>query len=79
VSEAFNFAAAMQLRVVFVCENNRYSELTLIADVVNNDRLFERDNPYGIPSMRIDGNDPRAVAAAVREAVARARGGVGRR
>jgi pyruvate dehydrogenase E1 component alpha subunit len=77
VSEAFNFAAALHLPVVFVCENNRYSELTLIADVVNNDRLFERGHPYGIPSVRIDGNDPRAVAAAVGEAVARARGGGG--
>jgi TPP-dependent pyruvate/acetoin dehydrogenase alpha subunit len=77
VSEAFNFAAAMKLPIVFICENNRYSELTLIADVVNNDRLFERGAPYGMPSVRIDGNDARAVAAAVGEAAARARDGGG--
>jgi TPP-dependent pyruvate/acetoin dehydrogenase alpha subunit len=77
VTEAFNFAAAMRLPVVFVCENNRYSELTLIADVVRNDRLFERGAAFGMPSLRIDGNDPRAVAAAVFEAAERGRGGEG--
>ena len=77
VNEAFNFAAAMRLPVVFVCENNRYSELTLIADVVRNDQLFERGSAFGIPSVRIDGNDARAVAAAVSEAAQRARAGEG--
>jgi TPP-dependent pyruvate/acetoin dehydrogenase alpha subunit len=77
VNEAFNFAAAMHLPVVFVCENNRYSELTLITDVVRNEQLFERGIAFGIPSIRIDGNDARAVATAVFEAAERARSGEG--
>jgi TPP-dependent pyruvate/acetoin dehydrogenase alpha subunit len=77
VSEAFNFAAALTLPVIFVCENNRYSELTLIADVVANERLHERAAPYGMPGVRIDGNDPRAVATAVATAADRARSGGG--
>jgi TPP-dependent pyruvate/acetoin dehydrogenase alpha subunit len=77
VSEAFNFASAFALPVIFLCENNRYSELTLIADVVTNTQLHERGMPYRIPSARIDGNDPRAVAAAVAEAADRARSGGG--
>lgn len=77
VSEALNLAAAFELPVIFLCENNRYSELTLLADVVPNDRLHERGAPYDIPSVRIDGNDPWAVCKAVTEAAARARAGEG--
>jgi pyruvate dehydrogenase E1 component alpha subunit len=77
VSEALNFASALSLPVIFVCENNRYSELTLLADVVASDQLYERGAPYRIPSVRIDGNDPRAVAEAVSEAAERGRSGGG--
>lgn len=77
VSEALNFASASKLPVIFMCENNRYSELTLLSDVVANDQLYERGGPYRIPSVRIDGNDPRAVAAAVSEAADRSRSGDG--
>lgn len=77
VSEALNFASAGKLPVIFMCENNRYSELTLLSDVVANDQLYERGGPYRIPSVRIDGNDPRAVAAAVSEAADRGRSGDG--
>ncbi|HKC30034.1 MAG TPA: thiamine pyrophosphate-dependent dehydrogenase E1 component subunit alpha [Jatrophihabitans sp.] len=77
VSEALNFAAALKLPVIFLCENNRYSELTLLADVVPSDQLYERGGPYRIPGVRIDGNDARTVAAAVAEAADRARAGDG--
>jgi TPP-dependent pyruvate/acetoin dehydrogenase alpha subunit len=77
VSEALNFASALKLPVIFMCENNRYSELTLLADVVASDQLHERGSPYRISSVRIDGNDPRSVAAAVSDAVERGRAGAG--
>jgi pyruvate dehydrogenase E1 component alpha subunit len=77
VSEAFNFASVMKLPVVFVCENNRYSELTPIAGMVANPNLFERGLVYGMPSVRVDGNDARAVADAVGTAAANARAGMG--
>jgi TPP-dependent pyruvate/acetoin dehydrogenase alpha subunit len=66
VHEAMNFAAMASLPVLFLCENNRYSELTPIRDMVRNERLTDRATALGVPAVRIDGNDP----AAVREAVA---------
>jgi pyruvate dehydrogenase E1 component alpha subunit len=75
--EAMNFASAFALPVVFVCENNLYSELTPIADMVADPELWHRAAAYGMPGVRIDGNDVAAVRAAAREAVDRARSGGG--
>lgn len=75
--EALNFAAAFDLGVVFVCENNRYSELTPTVKMVRSDRMSDRAAAYGIRGVRVDGNDPAAVASAVGEAVAAAREGGG--
>jgi TPP-dependent pyruvate/acetoin dehydrogenase alpha subunit len=66
--EALNFAAALRLPCLFVCENNGYSELTPIADMVAEPQLWRRAAAYGMPGRRIDGNDPEAVAAAVAQA-----------
>jgi len=77
VHEAMNFAAAFSLPVVFICENNRYSELTPIADMVRTSRLADRAAAYGMPGHRIDGNDVEAVRFHVRDAleVAKEHGG----
>ena len=75
--EAMNFAAAFALPVVFVCENNVYSELTPIADMVGDPELWHRAAGYGMPGRRIEGNDVDAVRIAVGEAVERAREGSG--
>jgi pyruvate dehydrogenase E1 component alpha subunit len=75
--EAMNFAAAFALPVVFICENNGYSELTPIADMVADDQLYKRASAYGMPGKRIDGNDVAAVSAAVYEAVQLGRSGGG--
>ncbi|WP_033295838.1 thiamine pyrophosphate-dependent dehydrogenase E1 component subunit alpha [Amycolatopsis jejuensis] len=77
VHEAMNFAAVRRLPVIFLVENNLYSELTPIADMVRIDKLFRRASAYGMPGARIDGNDPEAVRTAVAEAVRRAREGEG--
>ena len=66
VHEAMNFAAMASLPVLFLCENNQYSELTPTRDMVRNFRLTDRAAALGIPAARIDGNDP----AAIRETVA---------
>ena len=62
VHEAMNFAAAMNLPVVFVCENNTWSELTPIDEMVRDAVLYRRAAAYGIPGERIDGNDPLSCA-----------------
>jgi TPP-dependent pyruvate/acetoin dehydrogenase alpha subunit len=77
VAESMNFAAAFDLPLIFVCENNRYSELTRIDDMVRNPDLSARAAALGIPAVRIDGNDVNQVGAAVRLAVGTAAAGRG--
>lgn len=66
VHEAMNFAAYLNLPVLFICENNTYAELTPIGETVRDPDLYKRAAAYGMPGVRIDGND----VAAVRECVA---------
>ncbi|HET6294391.1 MAG TPA: thiamine pyrophosphate-dependent dehydrogenase E1 component subunit alpha [Kribbella sp.] len=75
--EAMNFAAAFKLPVVFVCENNLYSELTPIATMVGEPELWRRAAGYGMPGHWVDGNDPAGVREAAATAIARAREGAG--
>ncbi len=75
--EAMNFAATFRLPVLFVCENNLYSEMTPIADMVVDSALWRRAAAYGMPGERVDGNDPAHVRSAVRRALERARNAEG--
>lgn len=77
VHEAMNMAGAFKLPVVFLLENNYYSELTPIAAMVGDPDLFRRANSYGFEGVRIDGNDPLTVMAAVSAARQRAAEGGG--
>lgn len=77
VHEAFNFAVITEAPVVFVVENNGYSELTPIADMVHSDRLFRRASAYGMPAARLNGNDVVKVRATMIEAIDSARRGGG--
>jgi pyruvate dehydrogenase E1 component alpha subunit len=77
VHEALNFAAAMSLPVVFLCENNTWSELTPIAEMVREPELYRRAAGYGIPGERIDGNDPAVVREKLADAFEMAREGGG--
>lgn len=75
--EALNLAAVWDLPVVFLCENNLYSEMTPISRMVRVDRLADRAGAYGIRSAVVDGMDLDAVVDAVGEAAGRARAGEG--
>jgi TPP-dependent pyruvate/acetoin dehydrogenase alpha subunit len=75
--EALNMAAAMRLPVLFVCENNGYSELTRIEDMVAEPQLWKRARAYGMLGRRLDGNDVAGVREAAGEAADRARSGRG--
>lgn len=77
VHEALNMAAVLRVPLVVVVENNVYSEMTPIADMVATETLAERGAAYGIPATRVDGNDLTAVQDAARRAVAAAREGAG--
>jgi TPP-dependent pyruvate/acetoin dehydrogenase alpha subunit len=71
--ETFNLAAVYALPLVVVVENNVWSELTPIRDMVRIEELHTRAAGYGFPGVSVEGRDVRAVEEAVAEAVARAR------
>ncbi|ULE32502.1 thiamine pyrophosphate-dependent dehydrogenase E1 component subunit alpha [Mycobacterium sp. IDR2000157661] len=75
--EAANMAALWNLPTVFVCQNNQYAEMTPTADTMKLDRVADRAAGYGMPGVRIDGNDPIAVTGALQSALERARRGDG--
>jgi acetoin:2,6-dichlorophenolindophenol oxidoreductase subunit alpha len=74
--EAFNLAALWRVPVLFVCENNGYATTLTVSDAVAG-TITGRGEAFGIPSVTVDGMDPRTVLAAAREAVDRARAGGG--
>jgi TPP-dependent pyruvate/acetoin dehydrogenase alpha subunit len=75
--EALNLAAIWRLPVIFLCENNLYSEMTPIADTVRVARLADRGLAYGIPGVQVDGMSVGAVADVIRSAADTARAGEG--
>ncbi len=75
--EAVNFAAVFDLPVIFVVENNQYGEFTPMEKHTRVRYLADRAVAYGIPGVRVDGNDVWAVYEAVSRAAARARRGEG--
>lgn len=74
--EALVTAAALQLPVIFVCENNGWAEMTP-ASFASGPGLAARVKGYGIESESLDGCDPEAVRDAVLRAASRARKGKG--
>lgn len=75
--EAMNLAAAWNLPMLFVCENNLYAEMTPFRETVREPEIARRALAYGVPGDTVDGNDVLAVHVAARSAVARARAGAG--
>lgn len=76
VNEAMVFASSFRSPVVFVCTNNQWA----ISEPVTVQAKFPiagRAPGFGIPSMRVDGNDVLACFAAMRWAVDNARKGNG--
>jgi acetoin:2,6-dichlorophenolindophenol oxidoreductase subunit alpha len=75
--EALNLAAIWDLPVVFVCENNLYSEMTPIRQMVRVSSLAARSESYGIPNVSVDGMDALAVQEVLGQAIGRAAAGGG--
>jgi TPP-dependent pyruvate/acetoin dehydrogenase alpha subunit len=75
--EAANMAALWDLPIVFVCQNNLYAEMTPTSDTMKLEHVADRAAGYGMPGVRVDGNDPLAVKAAIDEALQQARAGSG--
>ena len=75
--EGLAFAAARDLPVLIICENNGWSELTATAQTFKIARIAQRASGYGMPGVTIDGTDPIAIRDTIRHAADRARGGGG--
>src|SRR5690349_12820314 len=73
--EAVNLAAVWELPIVFVCQNNQFGEMTPVEHTMKIETIATRAEGYGIPGVRVDGNDPVAVTQALSTAVERARAG----
>jgi 2-oxoisovalerate dehydrogenase E1 component len=76
-SEGMIFAAARKLPVIFLCENNGWSEMTPTHETVMHEHVAQRAQGIGIESHLVDGGDPFAVEAAVRAAAEKCRRGEG--
>lgn len=76
VNEALVLAASFQAPVVFFCQNNQYA-ISEPVGLQAQRPIADRAPGFGVPSMRVDGNDVLAVTAAMRIAVDRARCGGG--
>lgn len=75
--EAMNLASVWSLPVVFVVENNGFSEGTPLRSHTSAAQLVDRAAAYSMPGVRVDGQDALAVHAVATDAVARARAGSG--
>jgi pyruvate dehydrogenase E1 component alpha subunit len=75
--EAMNMAVVLQLPAIFVFENNQYGEGTGVGYAVGSHDIAGRARGFGLPAVRVSGDDFFAVHEAAGEAVARARSGGG--
>lgn len=76
VNEALVLAASFRAPVVFFCQNNQYA-ISEPVGLQAQRPIADRAPGFGVPSMRVDGNDVLAVTAVMRIAVDRARSGGG--
>jgi 2-oxoisovalerate dehydrogenase E1 component alpha subunit len=72
-----NFAAVFKAPVVFVCENNGWAISVPCERQTGCETLAQKAEAYGMPGVRVDGNDVLAVYRVCKEAVERARKGEG--
>ncbi len=76
IAEAMAFASTWSVPVVFFCQNNQWA-ISEPVRVQSATPIVQRGIGYGIPGVRVDGNDVLAVLAVTRQAVKHARDGGG--
>jgi pyruvate dehydrogenase E1 component alpha subunit len=75
--ESLNLAALWQAPVLFVCENNGYTEFTPTDAVTSGESIAGRAASFGLPACAVDGDDVAEVHEAARRAIEQARSGGG--
>ena len=74
---ALNFAGVFKAPVVFVCQNNQWAISTPVSGQTAAAAMACKALAYGMPALRVDGNDVLACYSGMRDAVAYARSGKG--
>lgn len=72
-----NFAAVYKAPCVMICQNNHWAISVPVKDQMVSETIAIKGEAYGMPNMRVDGNDVLAVYVATKEAIDRARRGEG--
>lgn len=75
--EAMNFAGVFQTPTVFFCQNNGWAISLPFDQQTRADSLADKAIGYGMPGVRVDGNDLLAVVSVATEAIELARTGGG--
>jgi len=74
--EVMNLAQLFKLPVIYVCENNLYTEYTHYTETTAGD-ILARASAFGLEAACVDGQDVRAVYEVAQRLVERARNGAG--
>lgn len=72
-----NFAGVFRLPVVLICQNNHWAISVPSSRQTASQTIAVKGRAYGVPSVRVDGNDLLAVWGVVTAAAERARAGGG--
>ena len=75
--EAMNFAGVFETPTIFFCQNNGWAISLPFEQQTGAESIADKAIGYGMPGVRVDGNDLLAVVAAATEAVELARSGGG--
>jgi pyruvate dehydrogenase E1 component alpha subunit len=76
VSEAFSWASVFQAPLVFFCQNNQFA-ISAPPERQSRVPIYQRAAGFGLPGIRVDGNDVLACYAVTRQAMRAAREGQG--
>jgi pyruvate dehydrogenase E1 component alpha subunit len=76
LNESLVFATSFNAPMVFFCQNNHWA-ISVPTQRQSRIPLYRRASGFGLPGVRVDGNDVLAVLAVTRAALDRARGGGG--
>ena len=76
IYEVMNMAQLWKLPIIYLCENNLYSEYTPTSEVIAGN-ILDRPAAVGMRAESVDGQDVRAVYSAAKRLVEQARQGEG--
>ena len=77
VHEAMNLAGIWQLPVIFLCQNNQWGEYTPVPEYTASPNFYGRAEALGFRGVQLDGNDPAAFHAGMKDVIDYVRAGKG--